>query len=316
MSKKILLTTCLFLLFSFSWSTQNWVVKAPDSLTVGTIFSAEILLPDADPACSIESDPQVITPLYDTLQGLSLLDLKVVAQEKGVKLQHQFIFTSGGLISLSALEFAYQDQKGKLKKVSSDSYPFVVHSLLDTTIKDIADVRPPKPLYLGALEYLSIALFCLFVFVLVKALFYFARKKQFEIKEQKVVDNRPAWQAGLESLQRAEESLQKGNLLEYFFRLSFALRIFLEKSYGVSATQMTTDELRGLIKLPEMSEHNKLFEIFVYADLVKFAKHAGNKVLADDYCEWTKELFLQAKAIENEKQSAEDLPRVEESRDV
>ncbi len=316
MSKKIFIASWLFLLFSFLWSVQSWVVKAPDSLTVGTIFSAEIYLPSADPAGSIEDDPQIITPIYDTLPDLSLLDMKVIAEEKGLKLSHKFIFTSGGLVSLPSLEFEYQDAKGERKKISSDSYPFIVHSLLDTTIKDIADIRPPKSLYLGVLEYLSIVLFCLFVFFLVKILPYFMQKKHLEEIDRKVVDNRPAWQAGLESLQKAEESLQKGNLLEYFFRLSFALRIFLEKTYNISATQMTTDELKGLVKLPEISAHNKLFEIFAYADLVKFAKYAGNKLLADEYFKWVKELFLQAKTKEMEQQLFENLPQAKESCDV
>jgi len=294
MSRNFLLFVVL-LLSSFAWAEQKWVIKAPDSLTVGTVFTAEISLPDADPASSIQSEPQIGMPLFDTLQDLSLLDVRVVEGDAGIKLSHQFIFTSGGLVTLPSLEFAYQDQKGKAKVLKSDSYPFVVHSLLDTTHKDIADIRPPKSMYLGALEYLSIVIGLGILWGVIFVLFHLLKGKHKLAQEQKVVDNRPAWQVGLQSLRKAEKSLQKGNLLEYFFRLSFALRFFLERSFHVSATQMTTDELKEVIKLESMSQHNKLFEIFAYADLVKFAKYAGDNVLAEDYYQWAKQLFLQAK---------------------
>ncbi len=301
MSQKRFLVAAVLLLVSLAWAEQKWLIKAPDSLTVGTVFTAEIVLPDADLACSIETEPQIKMPLFDTLPDLSLLDVKVVEAKDGIKLSHQFIFTSGGLVSLPSLSFTYPDQKGNSKKITSDSYPFVVHSLLDTTIKDIADVRPPQSVYLGALEYLTILFGLAILLLVIFLLSLLLRGRRNLAQEQEVIDDRPAWQVGLQSLRKAEKSLQKGNLLDYFFRLSFSLRIFLERAHHLSATQMTTDELKEVIRLANMSQHNKLFEIFAYADLVKFAKYAGDKALAEDYCRWAKQLFWQAKKEEEEK---------------
>ncbi len=304
MSKKFV---TIFGIFAFGvalFGNQPWQIKAPDSLQVGTIFSAELLLPGADAGSSLDGQPQVAVPVYDTLEGLSLLGLKLVPAADGVKLQHQFIFTSGGLISLPELQFEYQDENQQQKKITSQSYPFVVHSLLDTTVKDISDIRPPISVFLGVKDYLVLG-FCLLILVLLgKYLPHFWRKKQQSLEEQRVIDDRPAWQVGLDSLASAKKFLDKGELLDYFFALSFALRFFLERSYSISATQMTTDELRGVVRLPNMSQHNKLFEIFAYADLVKFAKYAGDISLARDYYAWAHELFLTAKK-ESQRQEKE-----------
>ena len=304
MNKRFFVFLFFILLLGRIFGVEQWEIKAPDSLNVGTVFSAELLLPEADPASNLEKSPQIFLPLFDTLPDLSLLDVKVEQEEAGVRLKHQFIFTNSGLVSLPELEFSYTDAKGNDKKIQTESYPFLVHTLLDTTIKDIVDVRAPQSLYLGAVEYSILALAVLIILLLIRLLPILLRKKRESDIEKKIVDNRPAWQVGLESLQKAEEFLQKGELLNFFFELSFSLRFFLERKYDLPATQMTTDELRAVLRLSNMSEHNKLFEIFSYADLVKFAKYVGNISLSRDYCEWAKNLFL-ADKVEAEKMEKE-----------
>ncbi len=307
MRKRIFGILFFILLLGRVFGSEQWEIKAPDSLNVGTVFSAELLLPDADPASNLEKSPQIVLPMFDTLPGVSLLDVKVEQGESGVRLKNQFIFTGSGLVSLPELEFSYIDVKGDEKKIQTESYPFLVHTLLDTTVKDIVDIRSPQSLYLGAVEYAVVILALLIIVLLIRFFPKILRKKSGSESEKKIVDNRPAWQVGLESLQKAEEFLQQGELLNFFFELSFSLRFFLERKYDLPATQMTTDELRVVLRLPIMSEHNKLFEIFSYADLVKFAKYAGDISLSRDYCDWARNLFLkdkeEAEKVQNEVES-------------
>ncbi len=74
-----------------------------------------------------------------------------------------------------------------------------------------------------------------------------------------------------------EELIAKGRVKEFFFRLTFIIRTYIELRFGLHAPEQTTEEFlpnaasSGLLS----PAHQKLLERFLgYADLVKYAKHA------------------------------------------
>jgi hypothetical protein len=74
-----------------------------------------------------------------------------------------------------------------------------------------------------------------------------------------------------------EELIAKGRVKEFFFRLTFIIRTYVEQRYGLHAPEQTTEEFlpsaanSGLLS----PAHQKLLETFLsYADLVKYAKLA------------------------------------------
>lgn len=87
----------------------------------------------------------------------------------------------------------------------------------------------------------------------------------------------PAHIAAISSLEtlRRKELWQKGKIKEYHSELTYILRMYVRKRYGINATEMTTMEI--MRQLPEKLDGSGLEkmvgQILDIADLVKFAKH-------------------------------------------
>lgn len=75
---------------------------------------------------------------------------------------------------------------------------------------------------------------------------------------------------------REEQLWQKGEIKEYYSRLSEILRRYIEGRFGISSPELTTDETvrmlqrAAVLKQPEMSV---IKEILSVSDMVKFAKY-------------------------------------------
>lgn len=62
---------------------------------------------------------------------------------------------------------------------------------------------------------------------------------------------------------------------EYYTKLTDALRRYIEERYGFSAMEMTSTEIiERLMKAPDAKSLDELRQLFVTADLVKFAKYS------------------------------------------
>ena len=119
----------------------------------------------------------------------------------------------------------------------------------------------------------------LLLIVLVFFLFYFFRKRSksepvFTLKPRVVLLPHEAALAELEKL-RVQKLWQEGRTKEYHTILTDILRTYIEARFKRNAMESTTseiiDELTGLPEIPRESLE-KLRQILVLADLVKFAK--------------------------------------------
>ncbi|MCB9758062.1 MAG: hypothetical protein H6753_06545 [Candidatus Omnitrophica bacterium] len=145
-------------------------------------------------------------------------------------------------------------------------------------VENLKDVRPPVDLpanhfflflILGAIFF--VGLFFLLHWLLPKL----------KSKTQTMIVARPAWEIAQEELTALEnENLPaRGEIKEYFVRLSGIVRHYLEDRFCVSAPEMTTDEfLLHLKTLPVLSEQQKvsLKEFLTASDLVKFARYGSS----------------------------------------
>ena len=77
----------------------------------------------------------------------------------------------------------------------------------------------------------------------------------------------------LETLKN-QELLQKGDVKGYHSALTFIVREYLEKRYGILPLEQTTDEILAQLRKGDFdfSLSQKLGEVLQTADLVKFAK--------------------------------------------
>jgi len=90
------------------------------------------------------------------------------------------------------------------------------------------------------------------------------------------VDNRPAWQRALDTLDEIEGMglLGQQRFKEHYTLVTDTLRTYLEAQFGLSVFERTTSELKPVLQASELRpEHSRrLLDLFADSDLVKFAK--------------------------------------------
>ena len=104
-----------------------------------------------------------------------------------------------------------------------------------------------------------------------------------------------------------EKLWQNGFEKEYHIRLSDIIRTYIEKRYGVTALEQTTDEImrhtRTLESIDEVLR-NKLKQILMLSDMVKFAKELPlpneNEMSIDNAFEFVNKTVLIQKIEQNE----------------
>lgn len=151
---------------------------------------------------------------------------------------------------------------------------------VDTAQKTIYDIKQPLPMPLKAEEVavrvgigLLIAAAIAGIVLLVLMVL---RRKKYPEGERKPKE--PAHVVAIRSLEAlANQKLwQNGKVKEYYSRLTEILREYLDGRYGVSAMEMTTDEIVAAMKSLTLTKKQMaaLGELLMESDLVKFAKHA------------------------------------------
>ncbi len=142
---------------------------------------------------------------------------------------------------------------------------------------DLKDVRPPVDL---PANYFF--LFILLGLVILVGVFFLLRWvfPKFKSKKEALIIRKTAWEIAAEELCALErENLpSRGEIKEYFIRLSSIVRHYLENRFLVKAPEMTTDEFLVHVKtLPVLNDAQKEFlkEFLTASDMVKFARYGS-----------------------------------------
>jgi hypothetical protein len=107
-------------------------------------------------------------------------------------------------------------------------------------------------------------------------IWYFKNKPKVEIVVEEIKPNVPAHVIALNKLKelRDKKLWQQDEIKQYYIELSDVLREYLEKRYEVKTHEKTTDEIFDGLKRKSITNENrnKLKQLLVLSDLVKFAK--------------------------------------------
>jgi hypothetical protein len=156
----------------------------------------------------------------------------------------------------------------------------VVSVKVDTT-KAIYDIKQPLAVSYTFLDWLKDNWYWvvagLVVLVIVGGLiWYFKNKPKVEIVVEEIQPNVPAHVIALNKLKelRDKKLWQQDEIKQYYIELSDVLREYLEKRYEVKTHEKTTDEIFDGLKRKSITNENrnKLKQLLVLSDLVKFAK--------------------------------------------
>jgi CHASE3 domain sensor protein len=94
---------------------------------------------------------------------------------------------------------------------------------------------------------------------------------------------------------KADKMVSSENQKEYYTKLTDTLRRYIEERYGFSAMEMTSTEIIDRLMQTDQQSLDELRQLFMTADLVKFAKYStminendANLVNAIDFINQTK----------------------------
>ncbi len=238
---------------------------------------------------SFPSNAMIRWPILpDTILGKiqvlsrSTIDTTFSADKKNITLGQRILLTSfdSGFYTIPPIRFFYR-KAGDTAVLyqQTDMLLLNVHTIRVDTTKAFKPIKGPVHIPISFREMLPWILGGLLLIVLVFFLFYFFRKRSksepvFTLKPRVVLLPHEAALAELEKL-RVQKLWQEGRTKEYHTILTDILRTYIEARFKRNAMESTTseiiDELTGLPEIPRESLE-KLRQILVLADLVKFAK--------------------------------------------
>nr|WP_320039771.1 BatD family protein [uncultured Bacteroides sp.] len=120
------------------------------------------------------------------------------------------------------------------------------------------------------LSILAIPLMFLIIYFIVRY-----RDNKPIIKHIKIEPKLPPHQLAMKEIERikTEKVWQKGRSKEYYTELTDTLRTYIQDRFGFNAMEMTSSEIIDKLMEVEAKDIRDLKDLFLTADLVKFAKH-------------------------------------------
>lgn len=230
-----------------------------------------------------EQDGKLVWPALPQLDGLEIVDTGKVDSLSGADgqiLYKQKLTLTGfdsGTYVIPPVAFKVISSDGQEKVWNTDSTSVMVQSVavdLNKPIRPIKDIiKVPKAWW----EYWPWAVAVVLAAVVLFFLWRWLRKRSKTPRKLRG----PVEQPHEKALRMLEEMTHKpyeaeGLLKEYYTDLTNIIRTYLEERYGIAAAELTTDDLLKLAKQNrELKKiRQELKQIFVMADLAKFAKAA------------------------------------------
>lgn len=271
--------------FSLIGQKLEQEVQAADSLFLGSRFYLNI-------TSDIELSEAVIPDTLSKFAVIKTEALKIKRKAAGLKLTivplDTGIYTFPGLLIKATQAFSN----------TLRTEPFRIEILAtraekDTTLVEIASTQKLKGELPYFAYYLIAAILVLAMLVALVLLLrkYHKKKIMAEETEAAYQDNRPNWKKALDALNalKQENLPGQGEFIEYHYRLSEIMKLYLETEYQFSANEMTTREIRQHFKkhrIIKAAVHKEIIEWLESCDRVKFAKHVPTEQDCDNSMDW------------------------------
>ena len=205
-----------------------------------------------------------------------------VSSDGSVKITDRYLITSFDSGSYAIPPFYAEVESGdSLLKYFSD------YSFLDVIRPDVApqdttdviyDIIPPRGAPVTFREVLPWVVIALIAAVIVWLLARFLPRNPLRRFVRPPAPPEPAHIVALRDLQvlREEELWQKGEIKDYYSRLSDILRRYIDGRYGISSPELTTDETVRMLQKAAVTTPGQMTlvkELLSVSDIVKFAKY-------------------------------------------
>ena len=194
-------------------------------------------------------------------------------------ISRQYTITSfdPGLHAIPAYTFGT-----KSGNLSTAALPLEVTEVKVDTTKAIFDIKEPLAVSYSFMDWLRdnaklVAFSALGILLLTALIWYWIKKRK--NKPAKVEPPKPVIPLHVIALDKlnalkTEKLWEKGQVKQYHSELTDIIREYLEKRYQINAMEQTSEEIFSGLKHLKIAEQdtNKLRQMLLLADLVKFAK--------------------------------------------
>ena len=248
----------------------DYELERPQKLFVGTPFKLHVNI-------SSSVSDSIFSTQNDTLDIFILKNIesteKINNEIKTTLLDLTYQPFDTGEFTFPELEFAVKTTDS-LEILKTNEFILNIESVITDSTESIKDIAVPLAVNLKFLDYFIPLLIIILIIFIIKYLIKFIRNSKKDLPEQDVLDDRPAYIIALELLDNLikEDLLIKGDFLNFYFRISLILRLFIELQYKINSVEMTTSEIRTNLILDDHTSKSEILKFLEQADMIKFAK--------------------------------------------
>lgn len=300
--KFAVLTALIIPLFLFS-QELNFKIEKPETLFVGTPFTlhVDIFSTISDSIFSTQNDTLDIFILKNIESSEEIID---DTKTTFVNLTYQPFDT--GEFTFPELEFAVKTTDS-LEILKTKEFILNIESVITDSTESIKDIAAPLAVHFKFLDYFIPLLIIILIVFVIKYLIKLIRNSKKDFSEPEIIDDRPAYIIALELLNKLKKDdlLIKGDFLNFYFRISLILRLFIELHYKINSVEMTTNEIRANLVLDDHSEKSEILKFLGQADMIKFAKAIPTNSDSDAALNWLEKYLKTFEKITTNKNEQE-----------
>ena len=285
----LFLIIILFPLLVFS-AELDYELEKPQKLFVGTPFKLHVNISSA-------ISDTIFSTQNDTLDIFILKDIvsteEIINDTKTTLLDLTYQPFDTGDFTFPELEFAVKTADS-LKILKTREFILNIESVIADSTESIKDIAAPLAVNLQFFDYFIPLLLIIILIFAIKYLIKFMKNSKKDIIVAEVIDDRPAYRIALELLNnlKKDDLLVKGDFLNFYFRISLILRLFIELHYKINSVEMTTSEIRANLILDDHSEKSEILKFLSNADMIKFAKAIPAISDSEKALNWLEEYLL------------------------
>jgi len=282
MRRALALVATIFL-FSTAYPQDITIMSSPDTsaIIIGdqTGFSVSATIPSGIDA--------VLSVMTDTLTGKIIILGRnardtVISPDGNLTVTDRYLITAYDSGTYTIPPFYAEYISGdSLKRFYSD-YSFLRVDRPDITPQDttdvIFDIVPPRTAPVTFSEMLPWLVIAVIAAAVIYLLARFLPRNPLRKYVRPPAPLEPAHVIALRELYRLrdEELWQKGEVKEFYSRLSDILRRYIDNRYGIMSPELTTDETVRMLQKAGVTTHDQMSivkELLSLSDMVKFAKY-------------------------------------------
>lgn len=284
--KRIIIFTLSIALAALYWNVSAQVVRVKahlDSTVISLGDQINCKLQINTPKGYLVFWPQLNDTVISGVEIIKRSKLDTISTEDGKRLEYNQLLTitsfDSGYYALPPFVFTYKiPGDTTLYSIETEAILLSVHTIAVDTTQPIKPIKGP----ISAPYTLKEALPYIIAGVLLAGLiflFFYIRKRRKLAKPIIPIPVAPAipdFEIALRELERLrqEKLWQRGLLKDYHTKLTDIVRQYIFDHFGIAAQEMTSDEIIEKLNRLSISRlaMNKLRDILLLADLVKFAK--------------------------------------------